>query len=356
MMRRLCLGLGLVLFVAWAAPAGAEDAAKDGKRVLEPGKWYPLLEGGLLLTQSSYSTNWNGGDKGAMSWTATLNGALENQVSVKANWLSTLKLAYGQTHQQVVSTVDGERSWDRPEKSNDLIDLESILRLTLGGYVDPFASVRFESQFQDLTDPLGRRLSFNPLKFKESAGIARKFIDQPDHQLLSRLGFTFRQSSRQVFQNEVDRNDLSTETQGTNDGGLELINDYKTKLAGGKIAWSGKLGFYQALFYSGDDEFDLLTATELEGPGPGERNLPTDVADYVKMVDVDWENEFSSQLTKLISVKLYTRLVYDKYDNSVLPVVSDDRRLQNREALRTAIRKTGQFKQTLALGLTYRFI
>lgn len=363
---RLCALLTLIVFLG-TAPAAADDAKPAEKRVLEPGRWYPSLEGGLLLSQNSYSTNWHGGDKGAISWTATLNGALENQVKPKANWLSTLKLAYGQTHQQAVRQVDGkpdpsgERIWNSPEKSNDLIDLESILRLTLGGYVDPFASVRFESQFQDLSDPLGRGLTFNPLKFRESAGIARKFVDRPDHALLSRLGFTFRQSARRVFIDDaVDtatgRLSDETESQSTNDGGFELTNDYKTKLAGGRIAWTGKLGFYQPVFYSGDDEFDRLSEAELAGPDEGERALPEDIADFVKMVDVDWENEFSSQLTRLISVKLYVRWVYDKYDNSVLPVLGDDGNLENREAVRTAVRQAGQFKQTLALGLTYRFI
>ena len=37
------------------APAVPAEKEKDKKRVLEVGKWYPLLESGLNLTQAAYS-------------------------------------------------------------------------------------------------------------------------------------------------------------------------------------------------------------------------------------------------------------------------------------------------------------
>jgi hypothetical protein len=81
-----------------------------------------------------------------------------------------------------------------------------------------------------------------------------------------------------------------------------------------------------------------------------------DIADYTTTGEIDWENIFTTQITKLISVNLYTRWVYDKYDNSVLPILNEEGKLANVAAVKTAVRKAGQFKQTLGIGITYRFL
>jgi hypothetical protein len=345
-----CAAILLILGLAHASASWAQDK-KDEKRELIVGKWYPSLESGLNLTQSSYSTNWAGGDKGSVVWTLITNGTLENQLHKQVNWLSTLKLAYGQTHQQKVDAA-GDRFWDHPEKSTDLIDFETMARFTLGGFVDPFASLRFESQFQDASDAQGRTLAFNPLKFKESAGIARKFIDQKDRSLLSRFGFTFRQSSRQLFKEAAPSK--TTGTEKTNDGGFEWVTDYKTRILQDRITWSSRLGAYQPVFYSGKSDLKDLSSEELLA-----NRLDPDVSSFSTTADLDWENIFTTQITKVISVGLYTRWVYDKYDNSVKPLVKTEDgivKLTNGADVRAAVRKAGQFKQTLAVGITYRFL
>jgi hypothetical protein len=348
--------------VAAAAAAGdtavAQESAKEEKKPLIVGKWYPALETGLLLSQSAYSDNWAGGDKGSMVWTAIANGGLENQISAKANWKSTLKLAFGQTHQQVArltpaaddsSRTEIRRSWDRPEKSTDLIDAESVLRLTLGGFVDPFVAGRFESQFQDATDPEGRILAVNPIRLRESAGVARQFIKTEERELLSRLGFSFRQGIRRVYDEPAPGDKVSSES--TNDGGVEWVTEWKSKVLDKRIAWTSKLIAYQPVFYSGQDALDGLTADDLS-----RMHLDADLADFSTAMDLDWENIFSSQITKVLSVSLYTRLLYDKYDNTVKPIASPTGGLANPDPVRQAVRKAGQFKQTLSIGVTYRFL
>ncbi len=323
---------------------GAQAAEKKERIV---GKWYPSLESGMNLTQSSYSDNWSGGDRGSIVWTAILNGTLENQVHEKANWYSALKLAYGQTHNQEADD-EGGRTWARPDKSTDLVDLETIMRLTLGAFVDPFVSARLESQFQDASDPLGRNLTFNPIRLRESAGVARRFIDEEDRSLLSRLGFTLRQGIRKQFK-DAESDDTVTET--TNDGGIEWTTDYKTKILEDQVTWASRLSFYQPVFFSGKDDLEGLSAAQLEAAG-----LPSDVADYTTVMDIDFENIFTTQITRLLSVSLYTRWMYAKYDNSVKPLIDDDGELTNPVTVSDAIRKAGQFKQTLSLGVTYRFL
>ncbi len=334
---------GLALAAMSAATAWGEDKPDEKKRVLEVGKWYPGLEAGITMTQSSYSDNWRGGDKGSVVWTFLSQGNLENQIHAMANWNNTLKLAFGQTHQQQARTGTSSRYWSSPIKSTDLIDLESLIRFTLGGYVDPFAGIRAEGQFLDAADPDGRTITFNPWRFKESAGIARKWVDETDRSYQSRLGFAFRQGLRRFFSGPAP--DETTESETTNDGGFEFVTDAKTSVLNKRVAWTSKLTLYQPVFYSGKS---ALTDAGLDP-----------LASHAMKLDVDFENLFTSQITKIVSVQLYTRWLYDQYDNSVKPVFADPAAptLEEVSGLRTAaVRQAGQFKQTLGIGVTFRIL
>ncbi|MBD3337261.1 MAG: DUF3078 domain-containing protein [Candidatus Eisenbacteria bacterium] len=345
----VCFALAAGACFVWAGASAAEE------RELVVGRWYPALETGLTLTQSAYSDNWAGGDKGSIVWTFITNAELESRLSTKVHWNNKLKLAYGQTHQQATDE-DGGRSWDAPEKSTDLIDFETLFRFTLGWVVDPYAAGRFESQFQDASDPYGRTLALNPMKFKESAGFARKFINEEERELLSRVGFSVRQSYRKFFTDanltDAGVSDDDTFAETSVDGGLEWVTDYKAKILQERVAWTSKLTVYQPVFYSGNDEFEKLTAEDLQ---EGDPSIDPDVEEYTTTMDIDWENIFTTQVTKWISVNLYVRWLYDKYDNTVPPVLTADDELDNRADVKAAIRKKGQFKQTLSIGITYRF-
>lgn len=333
---------GLILLVGVVATARAEDKPADEKRVLEVGKWYPSLEAGMALTQSSYTDNWVSGDKGSMVWSALAQAGLENQFHPKANWNNVLKLAFGQTHQQQERAGSAGRYWASPIKSTDLLNYESLLRFTLGGYVDPFCSVRAESQFLDAPDADGRALTLNPWRFRESAGIARKWVDQNERAYLSRVGFAFRQGMRRHY--SLPAPNQTTRSETTNDGGFEFVTDAKTSLLDKRIGWTGKLTLYQPVFYSGKQ--DLQNA-----------GLVT-VASHAMKLDIDFENVFTNQITKILSVQLYTRWLYDHFDNSVKPVFQNPSAptAEEEATVRNAERPAGQFKQTLGVGLTYRFL
>jgi hypothetical protein len=338
----VALAVVVALTAAAALPAGAEE------RQLEIGKWYPTAEAGINLTQSAYSDNWRGGDKGSVVWAAIFNGGLENQFTSSLHWNNTLKLAFGQTHQQKV-TGDGERVWERPEKSNDLIDYETILRITRGWQVDPYVSGRFESQFIDASDEAGRELTINPMQFKESAGLARKFINEEDTELLSRVGVTLRQNVRRLYSEPAPATD--TETEVTSGIGAEWVTDYKAKILDDKVAWTSKLTVFMPAYYSEKETFENIDPDTLDFFG-----IDREVADFTESIDLDWENIFTTQITKYLSVNLYVQFVYDKYDNSVPPLLRDDGSFKNPKDVKAAIRKAGQFKQTMAIGLTYRFL
>lgn len=269
--------------------------------------WTYLLETDLTSTQAYYSDSWTGGETGNVSWVWNLNSIAEKQLSASLHNRNVLRLKYGQTHTQDQETGD----WRSPVKSDDLIDFESILRLTMIESFDPYAGVRFESQFYDAGDPEKARY-VNPMRITESVGLARVLIEGEERKWLIRLGAATRQY---IDRERLDPVTMERETSTEYDGGLMFDSDIRLPLADGSVVYTGKLNVYQALVSS--------EADELEG-------LPAE--DYWKMTDVRFENSLSVNVTGHILVSLYVDFRYDK-----------------------EIDLRGRFKQTLGLGINYRF-
>ena len=334
----------LVLVLTASLPVLAEDLTPaDG--------WQRNFEAGLNILQSSYSSNWHGGEKGSIVWAARFDGQMEKQMSDLTNWRNTLKLVYGQTHNQN-RDASGDLVWKRPDKSDDIIDFESLFRFTPDSWVDPFVALNFTSMVRDLTDPSGRTLNLNPMTFKETAGMARELINEDGRFMMTRLGFAFSQNVRATFVNAAPDEETSAEM--TTEAGLEMVTEYKDVVLEEKVTWESKLTLALPLVYSGKSVFeDDVTATALAAYGI--YDSPEDIAGYTTTINADLENVFTTQITSLISVKLFVHWLYKKYDNTVKPVVDDTGALTNGGAVNAAIRKSGQFKQTLALWLTYKF-
>jgi hypothetical protein len=267
--------------------------------------WKKTMDLSLTMTQNSYSDNWAGGEAGNISWVANANSGFEKQLYEKLNSKTTVKLAFGQTHSQDQKT----KNWASPQKSTDLIDIETLARFTLKLWVDPYLALRFESQFLDASVPQLKRF-VNPKKLTESGGVSRQFYKTEKNEILSRLGFALRQI---ITQDIVDTTLEKTKTNSTTDGGIESVTDAKLTLSD-KISYTSKLSLYKALFYS---KADQLKGTPQEN--------------YWKEPDVNWENTLSVAVAKYVIVSLYAQLLYDK-----------------------EISKGGRFKETLSLGLTYK--
>lgn len=262
--------------------------------------WQVDIDANLTLSQSAYSDNWVGGEAGALAWAGNVNSVAQKKLFPILDNKNTLKLAYGQTHTQDKET----KHWQHPEKSTDLIDLESTFRFDLSGFVDPIVAMRALSQFVDYRDPADKKF-LNPLVLTETAGIARVFIKKEGRELSVRFGGGLRQDVDSRREKEVEHN-----------AGLEFVTDFKTPLSDRKIDYTTKLTLFQAVYYS--------EADALEGM-PG--------ADDWKAPDVNWENMLTASITKYLMVNLYTQLLYDKQ-----------------------ISRAGRFKQTLSLGLTFKLI
>lgn len=340
MMGRICgLTLLSVLVLGAVLPAfGAEEGA------LVSGQWQEKLEMGVNILQSSYSRNWNGGDKGSVVWAGAIDAGLERQFGASTNWRNTLNLAYGQTHSQD-RTAAGTLIWKRPDKTTDNVQFESLLRWTTRSGWDPFFAFNFNSLFEDLTADPARPLTLNPLKFKESVGISRTLYAREKQVLMTRLGVAFIQNSRKYYLNAAP--DGATATSSSSEAAAEWITEYAVGALKGRVDWASKLTLSLPFSYSGKSIFeDGMTTVG---------TLPADIADYTTALDVDFENTFTAAITKVIAVKLFIHWVYDKYDNSVKPVVDQGGALVNEAAVAQAVRRAGQYKQTLALGFVYKF-
>ena len=302
---RVCFVLTLttVASIATLGIAGAENPPPPPPS----DHWNVQSDVSYTIAQSAYSDNWTGGEAGSVAWALNWNSLAERSLSPKLVSRNTAKLAFGQTHTQNKDT----KNWASPSKSTDLIDLESLERMPLGGFVDPFFALRFESQFLDASDPAKTRI-VNPMLLTESAGIARVLEHAEDRDWTLRFGLAVRERINRD-QLHLDGDLATRKTDTTTDGGLTFVSDRVRPLSK-SIKWTNKLTVFQALFSSAKNDL---------------KGLPNE--DYWKAPDVNLENMFTVDVAKYLVVSLYNQLLYDK-----------------------EVDKGGRFKHTLAAGVTYK--
>jgi hypothetical protein len=271
-------------------------------------EWEKSVDLSLNATQASYSDSWTGGEAGNVAWAANGNGIFARQFSPMLNLKNTVKLAFGQT----INQDKDDKTWSKPVKSTDKIDLEAVALFSHESFVKPYAAFRFESQFLDASVEANKRY-INPILLTESAGFARQVLKEDKNDILTRLGFAVKQNINRGVISATDS--TKKETKAATDGGIESVTDAKMVL-NDKLGYLGKLTLYKALFYSKKSE---VKETEAE--------------DYWKAVDVNWENAITASIAKYVQVSLYVQLLYDKQ-----------------------ISKKGRIKETLSLGLTYKFL
>lgn len=268
--------------------------------------WKKSLNFDLTTNQTAYSDSWVGSEVGSINWVSNLNGSASRYLKEWFELRSTLRMSFGQT----VTQDEETRDWGKAKKSTDLIDFENVGLFDMDAYVEPYAAFRLESQFYDgrfLTE----RFYFSPLKLTESAGIARKLYAKKEDLVMSRLGLAL----RQIFKSAQDSTTLVTVDSTLTDGGIESVTDANFNLhENAKL--TSKLSLYKAFFFSKSDE---VKGTEFE--------------DYWKAVDVNWENTLNASVTKILTVSLYTQLLYDK-----------------------EVSKRGRIKQTVSIGIVVKLI
>jgi hypothetical protein len=286
--------ISLITIGAFLLAAAPEVTAAD---------WERSADLGLALTQSTYNSHWTGGEAGSVNWIANANAAFSAQFRPKLTWANTIKLAFGQTHIQDQES----KEWAKPEKSADRVFFESVWRFKLWQALNPYAAATFESQFLDASVPQVKRY-VNPFTLTEAIGLTRVFADTTYLKFVSRLGFALRQYTDNVV---VDTIAATKERRSTTSGGLEWVTDFSHTFADEKMKYDTKLRTFVAFFRSGDE-------------------FSEDDDDW-QAPHVAWEHTFSAAISKVVQVQLFVEFLYDK---------------EISEAVR--------FKETLALGLTYR--
>ncbi len=316
----------------------------DAPKPTEPGPWKYTWVAGLNLSQSAFSDNWQGGDQGSLVWVLTSDAKAERQFSTRYNLSNHLQLAYGQTAQQKRDPADpGRQVWGHPQKSNDLILFESVSRFTLGGWVDPYLALRLDSQFRDESNPAGV-VNFSPAKLTESAGIARVLQKTDERELITRLGF----GVVEVFARQIDPTTGEKVRITTNDGGIEWQTNATQPILAKRVLYKGQLRAFWPLYFSRSRALEQFDRDALAFDPAREA-----IADFWKTPNVDFQNLFSAQITKLLSVNLAVQWMYTKFDPAT--AIDNSKPIADRiVVVDHGVRKAGQFREVLAIGLTYQ--
>lgn len=254
--------------------------------------WKHTLVSGLTITQVSYS-DWSQGGENALAYTLSVDGRSVQDLT-STNWSNSYKLAYGQTRL-------GSKGL---RKTDDKIELESVLTYKLGTAVNPYASATFKSQFDDgfkYDDAANTKVktsaALDPMYLTQAVGIGY----QPVTQVKTRLGAAVREVSSKNFTYADDAATTTVERSKV-EGGLESVTDVELKL-----------------------EENTIFTSKLEMFAP---------FNAIDVIVVRSDNTLSSKVNKYIVVVFNVQLINDR----------------NMGTPRT------QIKEGLALGLSYTFL
>jgi hypothetical protein len=296
-------------FAALIAVCGSQAQSADTSTE-KASPWKIAINTNLTLTLNTYSNNWNSGELGAMSWAWQFDGTAQRALSLWLTNVNTLKCQFGQTAQQT-KTSAGDKQWQSPKKSSDLIDAEALFRFTVSSVVEPFAGVRAITQFVDsrISDSI---VAVNPLVLTESFGGLRQISNTKQITWTARLGGAVRQS---IDRNTYIPDSLQPAHTVTTDGGLEFVSLFKAATKDNKVNYTTELKVYEAL---------------LSSKAASVKNTPE--ADYWRYPDVTWEHTLAVNLTKYIMFNFYAQMMYDRETDASI-----------------------KYRQTLGLGLSYAF-
>jgi Protein of unknown function (DUF3078) len=334
--------LALVL-VSLGLGASSSRAASDANT---PAGWVLKGVSTLTLQQSAYSANWNGGDRGSWTWVARFDGEAERQWTRSFNLTHQVLLSYGQTSKQELDPANAARRvWAPPSKTNDQIVVDNVARLTLDRALDPYASLRAESQFLDQSQP-NATLPVNPIRLKLSAGVSRTLTESADREVTARVGVGGRLTTGRNF---IELPPGRRTARYTNrDLGLEGILTANTALLEKRVTYKGRLSLFQPLVYS---QRELLERYDALVGAVDPTHRP--IADDWRTINVDLDNVFTGRITSALAVELAARLVYIKFDTAASLDTTQPLAVLVPQVERN-VRRAGQYRQTLALALSYR--
>lgn len=254
------------------------------------GKWEESLILGVNINQVSF-TNWKKGGQNTFSWTTRLDGQLSYKDSLN-QFDNNLKIVFGQT----------QTNSDPFKKSVDEIRMESVFAKKIGLWVDPYVSLKLETQIAPgfkYSETEGDRIVskfFDPGYITESVG----FGVNPLPPFKLRLGFALKQTVTFRYNSPYADDPKTTKTEKIkNEKGLQLAIDVNWKMNDNLVYKSNTAVF-----------------SDLE---------------WIKAVDLKIDNILIAKINKLFNVSFEYNILYD---------LDQSRQFQLRQALTLGVNFT----------------
>ena len=277
--------LFLLLFFAVMTFAQTPQPASPA---LADTSWKHTMIAGANITQISF-TDWAQGGENALAYALFLEGKSIYAVDV-IEWVNGYKFGYGQAK----LGSQGIR------KTDDKIDLQSVLTYKFGTYINPFASVSLNTQFSEGVkyDALGIATPvsnfFDPAYIIQTVGVGY----QPGPEVKTRLGVALRETIAKNFAGKYTDDPTTTELEKLRiEGGLESVTE---------IGWTVM------------ENIILNAKLEIFAP-----------VQHFDRTSIQSDNTLSAKVNKLISMNLNIQLISDPQ-----------------------VQARTQIKQTLALGFS----
>lgn len=177
--------------------------------------WKNSLVTALTLTQVAF-TDWAQGGENALSYSFSADGKSVNDQQL-TNWTNLYKFAFGQTR----LGNQGLR------KTDDIIDLSTVLTYKVGEYVNPYGAATLKTQFAKgyTYDALATETEvskfFDPAYITQSAGVGY----QPSKAIRTRFGVALREVITSDFNQYADDPLTPGIEKTTVDGGMESVTN-----------------------------------------------------------------------------------------------------------------------------------
>ena len=284
--RSLISTLLAVLFTIPVTAAAQQDTAKAPEY-----GWKHASVASLNGTQVAF-TDWVQGGDNALAFAAGLTGkSILNQE--KTNWSNSYKFGFGESRL-------GDQGL---RKTDDQIDLESMLTYKLDGALSPYAAATLKTQFAEgfKYDGAGNATPvsnfFDPAFLTQSVGV----VYQPIPELKTRFGTALREIITSTFPGYAD-DPKTLEVENTSvHGGLESVTELILKI---------------------DDNIILTSKLELFG-----------AFDQMNQIIMYSDNMIVAKVSKVVTTSFGLQLRNEP-----------------------AISPRTQIKQTLALGISYAIL
>ena len=277
----------IVILLFFAVPAFAQTP-QPASPALTDTSWKHTMIAGANITQISF-TDWAQGGENALAYALFLEGKSIYAVDV-IEWVNGYKFGYGQAK----LGSQGIR------KTDDKIDLQSVLTYKFGTYINPFASVSLNTQFSEgiKYDALGIATPvsnfFDPAYIIQTIGVGY----QPGPEVKTRLGVALRETIAKNFAGKYTDDPTTTELEKLRiEGGLESVTE---------IGWTVM------------ENIILNAKLEIFAP-----------VQHFDRTSIQSDNTLSAKVNKLISMNLNIQLISDPQ-----------------------VQARTQIKQTLALGFS----